>query len=87
MGPYGMNLHPLAGWAAHDIQTLQRYYAHFIARYQGKKPIDLKEECAQARSLVEANPFKPPKPPPSPQRRAARRRQARRRAAAELAQR
>ena len=35
MTPHGMNLHPLAGWAAHDIQTLQRYYAHFIARYQG----------------------------------------------------
>ena len=85
MGPHGMNLHPLSGWAAHDIQTLQRYYAHFIARYQGKKPIDLKEECARARAQVEANPFKPAERPPSPQRDAARRRQARRRAAAELA--
>ena len=80
--PHGMNLHPLAGWAAHDIQTLQRYYAHFIARYQGKKPIDLEEECARARAQVEAKPFKPARRPPSPQRDAARRRQERRRAAA-----
>ena len=43
VGPYGMNLHNLAGWAGHDIQTLQRYYAHFIARYRGKEPIDLEK--------------------------------------------
>jgi integrase len=86
MGPHGMNLHPLAGWAAHDIQTLQRYYAHFIARYQGKEPIDLEQECARARAQVAARPFKPAERPPSPQRAAARRRQERRRAAAAPAQ-
>ncbi len=64
--PHGMNLHPLAGWAGHDIQTLQRYYAHFIARYQGKKPIDLEEECARARAQVEAKPFKPAEAPAEP---------------------
>jgi hypothetical protein len=84
-GPHGMNLHPLAGWAGHDIQTLQRYYAHFIARYQGQDPIDLKQECARARAQVESNPFKPSKPPPSPQHDAALRRQERRRAAAQPA--
>jgi integrase len=87
MGPHGMNLHPLAGWAAHDIQTLQRYYAHFIARYQDNDPIDLKEECARARAQVESNPFKPEKPPPSPQRESQRRRRQRRRAAGEPARR
>jgi integrase len=80
MGPHGTNLHPLAGWAAHDIQTLQRYYAHFIARYQGGEPIDLEEECGRARAQVEARPFKLAERP-SPQREAARRRRERRRAA------
>jgi len=80
MGPHGTNLHPLAGWAAHDIQTLQRYYAHFIARYQGQQPIDLEEECARARAQVVASPFKPAERS-SPQREAGRRRRERRRAA------
>ena len=85
--PHGTNLHPLAGWAGHDIQTLQRYYAHFIARYQGKKPIDLEEECTRARAQVEAKPFKPEKRPPGPQTAATRRRRVRRRRAAVPAQR
>ncbi len=60
VGPYGMNLHNLAAWAGHDVQTLQRYYAHVIARYQGKEPIDLERECSEARAAVAAEPFKPP---------------------------
>jgi integrase len=56
-GPHGMNLHNLAGWAGHDVQTLQRYYAHIIARYHGAEPTDLAETCAQARGRVEAEPF------------------------------
>jgi AP2 domain len=74
VGPHGMNLHTLAGWAGHDIQTLQRYYAHFIARYQGKRPIDLEAECKAARRRVQAKPFKPAKSPAGPQRGAQRRR-------------
>ena len=58
MGPYGMNLHNLAGGAGHDVQTLQRYYAHVIARYQGVDPIDLEAECAAARERVGAEPAK-----------------------------
>ena len=81
MGPHGMNLHPLAGWAGHDIQTLQRYYSHFIARYLGAQPIDLEDECKQAREAVEAEPFKPAEKPPSPQRGARQRHRARRRSA------
>jgi hypothetical protein len=81
MTPHGTNLHPLAGWAAHDIGTLQRYYAHFIARYQSKKPIDLEEECVRARAQVEASPFKPEERLSGPQTAATRRRRARRRAA------
>jgi len=77
VGPHGMNLHNLAGWAGHDIQTLQRYYAHFIARYQGKDPIDLEAECEEARERVAAEPFTPPKKPAGPQRGAQRRRRAR----------
>jgi hypothetical protein len=57
MGPHGMNLHNLAGWAGHDVQTLQRYYAHVIARYQGVDPIDLEAECLVARARVAAAPF------------------------------
>lgn len=60
VGPYGMNLHNLAAWAGHDVQTLQRYYAHVIARYQGREPIDLERECSEARSAIAAEPFKPP---------------------------
>jgi hypothetical protein len=55
-----MNLHNLAAWAGHDVQTLQRYYAHVIARYQGGEPIDLERECSEARAAVAAEPFKPP---------------------------
>jgi hypothetical protein len=55
-GPHGMNLHNLAGWAGHDVQTLQRYYAHVIARYQNAEPIDLAAECRTAREKVEGNP-------------------------------
>ena len=77
MGPHGMNLHNLAGWAGHDVQTLQRYYAHIIARYQGSDPIDLARECEDARSIVEAEPFKPAKKRQGPQRGAQRRRRAR----------
>jgi hypothetical protein len=77
IGPHGMNLHMLAGWAGHDIQTLQRYYAHFIARYLGKAPIDLEAECKAAKRRVEAEPFKPAKDPAGRQRGAQRRRRAR----------
>jgi hypothetical protein len=52
-----MNLHTLAGWAGHDVQTLQRYYAHMIARYQGAEPIDLEAECRAARGRVAAAPL------------------------------
>lgn len=57
VGPHGMNLHPLSQWAAHDIQTLQRYYAHMIARYHGQPPIDIVAEGKRARQVVEAAPF------------------------------
>jgi hypothetical protein len=57
MGPLGMNLHPLAAMAGHNIQTLESYYRHIIVRYVGKPPIDLKEECALARARVEEEPF------------------------------
>jgi hypothetical protein len=77
MGPYGMNLHNLAGWAGHDVQTLQRYYAHVIARYQGTEPIDLDRECADARARVEAKPFKPARKRRGSQRRRQTRRGAR----------
>ena len=63
MSPYGMNLHNLAGWAGHDVQTLQRYYAHVIARYQALEPIDLEKECAAARARVVADPANDPKKP------------------------
>jgi hypothetical protein len=87
IGPHGMNLHNLAGWAGHDIDTLQRYYAHFIARYLGASPIDLEQECAAAREAVEADPFKPTEKPASPQRAAHQRRRARHRVAAGSARR
>jgi hypothetical protein len=60
--PHGMNLHNLAGWAGHDVQTLQRYYSHIIARYQNTEPIDLKSECETARKRVEAEPIDPDTP-------------------------
>jgi hypothetical protein len=59
VGSHGMNLHPLAGWAGHDIETLQRYYRHLIARYHGQPPIDIEAECERAQAEVEANPFEP----------------------------
>lgn len=80
MGPHGMNLHPLAGWSGHDIQTLQRYYAHLIARYHGQAPIDIEDECRAAREAVAADPFNAPDQRVSPQRYEQRRRRARRRA-------
>ncbi len=76
VGPHGMNLHPLAGWAGHDIETLQRYYRHLIARYHGQPPIDIAAECKRARAEVEENPFKPDKRS-APQRTAQRRRRSR----------
>jgi hypothetical protein len=57
IGPMGMNLHPLAAIAGHNIRTLEDYYRHIIARYIGKPPIDLEEECARARAQVEDHPF------------------------------
>lgn len=75
-GPYGMNLHPLAGWSGHDIATLQRYYAHSIARYHGQPPIDLEQEGRRARRAVERSPFTPDERA-GPQREAQRRRRAR----------
>jgi hypothetical protein len=53
---HGMNLHSLAAWSGHDVQTLQGYYAHVIARYLGAPAIDLEEEWAAARQQVEAEP-------------------------------
>jgi hypothetical protein len=77
VGRHGMNLHNLAGWTGHDVQTLQRHYAHSIARYEGSEPIDLERECELARTKVEADPFKPSEPRRGPQREAQRRRRAR----------
>jgi hypothetical protein len=57
VGSLGMNLHPLAGWAGHDIETLQRYYRHLIARYLNKPPIDLALECQRAKTVIENSPF------------------------------
>jgi hypothetical protein len=78
----GMNLHTLAAYAGHDVQTLQRYYAHVIARYRSARPIKLEAECASARQQVKASPFKPADARPGPQREAQRRRRARARATA-----
>lgn len=76
MGPHGMNLHPLAEWAAHDIETLQRYYRHLIARYFAQPPFDIEDECRRARLRVEQNPFRPDERA-GPQREAQSRRRAR----------
>jgi hypothetical protein len=75
VGPHGMNLHPLAGWSGHDIVTLQRYYSHLIARYMGQPPIEVVQECREARAAVEAAPFRPAERV-SPQREEQRRRRA-----------
>lgn len=80
MGRHGMNLHNLAGWAGHDVQTLQRYYAHIIARYEGSEPIDLERECEQAQGRVTGEAFSPEVGRLGPQREAQRRRRARARA-------
>lgn len=76
ISPHGMNLHPLAGWAGHDIQTLQRYYSHLIARYMGQPPIEIVDECRRARASVKSKPFKP-KRRVGPQREEQRRRRSR----------
>ncbi len=55
-GPHGMNLHNLAGWAGHDVQTLQRHYSHIIARYHGAEAIDLGADWLVARARVAAAP-------------------------------
>src|SRR4051795_3636994 len=73
----GMNLHTLAAYAGHDVQTMQRYYAHVIARCRNAEPIDLEAECAAARRRVERQPFDPPETRAGPQREAQRRRRAR----------
>jgi integrase len=77
----GMNLHTLASYAGHDVQTMQRYYSHVIARYRDSQPIDLGAECAAARQKVESVPFEPSEKPPGPQHEAQRRRRARARVA------
>jgi hypothetical protein len=77
MTRYGMDLHNLAAWAGHDVQTLQRRYSHIIARYRGAKPIDLKHEFSRARTRVQARPFTPSERLPGPQRAAQRRRRER----------
>lgn len=77
----GMNLHTLASYAGHDIQTMQRYYSHVIARYRNSLPIDLERECHAARLKVEAEAFSPAEQLPGPQRDAQRRRRARTHAA------
>jgi hypothetical protein len=78
MTRHGMDLHNLAAWAGHDVQTLQRRYSHIIARYRGAKAIDLGREFARARALVEKQPFTPAEEAAGPQRAAQRRRRARR---------
>lgn len=82
MSKDGMNLHTLASYAGHDVQTMQRYYSHVIARYRSRQPIDLEAECKAARRQVVSKPFKPPEKPAGPQREAQRRRRARAHAAA-----
>ncbi len=74
----GMNLHTLAAYAGHDVQTMQRYYAHVIARYRNAQPIDLEAECAAARRACGARSRSmPPETRAGPQREAQRRRRAR----------
>jgi integrase len=76
----GMNLHTLASYAGHDVQTMQRYYSHVIARYRNAQPIDLETECTAARTKVLTEPFEPVEKPHGPQREAQQRRRARARA-------
>src|SRR3954454_1029560 len=77
----GMNLHTLASYAGHDVPTMQRYYAHVIARYRNAPPIHLEAECRAAREGVESHPFQPAETPAGPQRQAQRRARARARSA------
>lgn len=86
MTRHGMDLHNLAAWAGHDVQTLQRRYAHIIARYRAAEPIDLTHELAKARVQVEERPLIPSANLPGPQQ-AAQRRQRARHAPAALGQR
>ena len=68
MSKGGMNLHTLASYAGHDVQTMQRHYSHVIARFRNAPPIDLEAECAAARQKVNAEPFTPAVNRPGPQR-------------------
>jgi hypothetical protein len=83
MTRHGMDLHNLAAWAGHDVQTLQRRYSHIIARYRTGDPIDLDRELARARAQVEERPLRAAAAA-GPQR-AAQQRRRRRRAADALA--
>src|SRR3954449_5554600 len=69
----GMTLQPVASYAGHDVPTMQRYYAHVIARYRKAQPIDLEAESAAARELVARRPYAPAETPAGPQREAQRR--------------
>ncbi|MCA1853267.1 MAG: hypothetical protein LC647_12965 [Beggiatoa sp.] len=82
MTRHGMDLHNLAAWAGHDVQTLQRRYSHIIARYRAAEPIDLAHEFAKARAHVEERPLMSSANLPGPQRAAQRRRRGRRASAA-----
>lgn len=55
-----MDLHNLAAWSGHDVETLQRRYSHIIARYRGAKPTDLDRELSRARAGVKARPSRRP---------------------------
>ena len=79
----GMNLHTLAAYAGHDVQTMQRYYAHVIARYRNREADRPRGGMqGRTRAQVARKPFNSPEQPPGPQREAQRRRRARARAAA-----
>ena len=78
MTRHGMDLHNLAAWAGHDVQTLQRRYSHIIARYRAAQPIDLTHAFGRARAQVQKRPLKPSDDLPGPQRAAQRRSRARR---------
>ena len=82
MTRHGMDLHNLAAWAGHDVQTLQRRYSHIIARYRAAEPIELAHEFARARAEVEGRPLMRSANSPGPQRDAQRRRRERRASAA-----
>lgn len=77
----GMNLHALASYAGHDVQTMERYYSQVIGRYRASQPIDLERECEAARLTAGAQPFAPAEQLPGPQRDTQRRRRSHARAA------